>query len=212
MQGNPFSRELCNPLCAPVKLISDSSIIIDDLLRNQASATTAITYIYCNPKDPENQTATALVGSILKQLLAQLPTLPLSILDFYDKLSSKNDVPTSEQMLSLVLNTCKVYKKTFLVVDALDECEARRSFLPVLEQLGRAGVRVLVTSRPHKPDIADFFRNSSRLDIVASDDDIKLYVEEQISSNFKHKELAEKLSEDMRRTIVSTIMRNAQGL
>ena len=168
-----------------------------------------MTYLYCEAKD---QTTIALTGTVLKQLLAQLPSLPINISEFYVKLTSKNETPNIDQLLALTSNVCALYDDVFLVVDALDECQVRASFLPILSQLNRAGVKVLVTSRPYKPDIVDFFEDSARLDIIAADDDIEGYVAEQISCNFKYKDIAKRLSADMKTTIISTITKSAQGL
>lgn len=134
------------------------------------------------------------------------------VLDFYEKLSSKNDVANIDQLRSLLSNACASYNEIYLVVDALDEFQARPNFLPVLSQLNQTGVRVLVTSRPHKPDIADFFKNSPRIDIIATDDDIEGYVAEQINCKFAYKEIAERLSAEMKASIISTITKNARGL
>lgn len=70
----------------------------------------------------------------------------------------------------------------FIVVDALDECSevdgTRAKLLALLRTLSNT-VNLLVTSRD-LPSIATEFCETKRLEIYASDDDVRRYIENRI--------------------------------
>jgi hypothetical protein len=74
------------------------------------------------------------------------------------------------------------YPHVYIVVDALDECqnETRRQLCSKLLDLQKgADMRLMVTSR-FVPDVEDAFRLASRLEVEASDEDVKQFVVGQI--------------------------------
>lgn len=79
------------------------------------------------------------------------------------------------------------FTRTFIVIDALDECEAARKasrgFLPQLFNLQSATkLNIFATSRPIE-EIINFFGESPRLEIRAHDEDVKIFVNHELSLN-----------------------------
>jgi len=101
-------------------------------------------------------------------------------------------------------------KPTFLVVDALDECDTatRKRLLPLLESLGHSS-RLLLMSRK-EGDIGNALKNTSQISISAKDveNDIQEYicrkiklVDEEGSSNETLEVRDSALLEDVSKTL-----------
>ncbi|OBT55313.1 hypothetical protein VE04_04045 [Pseudogymnoascus sp. 24MN13] len=119
-----------------ISLIKELKARID--LEGSAS-TTALAYFFCDNKDSRRNTATAILRGIIYQLLCQKPMLCIILRDQYEKQREQLfDSPNSLQALWRIFLTISSHgslSKIFLVVDALDECEAESTemFLALLE-------------------------------------------------------------------------------
>jgi hypothetical protein len=97
------------------------------------------------------------------------------------------------------------------VIDALDECseeeKIREQLMTEVRKL-LPSVSLLVTSRDI-PDMKPKFTGAARLEIRASDGDIRQYLESRITT-----ELAEFLERDktLQSNILTTIVEKAQGM
>jgi hypothetical protein len=84
--------------------------------------------------------------------------------------------------VALFLAVSRGFPRTFVVIDALDECSELDSeddqrddnFVSAVQML-ESSVRLLVTSRPHNR-IQQAFEAASRVDILASNSDIREYL------------------------------------
>jgi hypothetical protein len=97
-------------------------------------------------------------------------------------------------------------------VDALDECEAtneRRLFLPLLQSLPHGSTRLFVTSRPNHEDIYYTFTTASQITIAAPDSEIERFVTEKME---ERKEFVERVTQDLKSQIISTICTRASGM
>lgn len=81
---------------------------------------------------------------------------------------------------SLIIQALAAFRQTFVVVDALDECENPSALLPALSRLGYK-LRLLVMSRDHE-DIRRQFRGRTIIYIQPRDlqQDIDRYVRQEI--------------------------------
>ncbi|KAH8708531.1 hypothetical protein GQ44DRAFT_815540 [Phaeosphaeriaceae sp. PMI808] len=90
--------------------------------------------------------------------------------------------PSLDDIFSALRDAVAQYPYVFIVVDALDECqrETRRQLLSKLLALQEeADVRLIVTSR-FVPDVEDTLRLAIRLEVKASNEDVKQFVVGQI--------------------------------
>jgi hypothetical protein len=121
------------------------SLLIDHLKARPRSRTFGIAYVYCDYRDQTHQTPTNILGAILKQLLQSLEKIPDYAFDICGeafRASEALDLSMAEHMLQL---TCKQFRKTYLCLDALDEC-SEETITPLLASIKRLRA-VLSTDR-----------------------------------------------------------------
>ena len=90
----------------------------------------------------------------------------------------------------LLVTLCNERERTYVVVDALDECDAiheRRLLLPLLESLPYGSTRLFVTSRPNHEDICHVFEKVSQIKITAPEPEIKRFVTEKMEEKGIHR-------------------------
>lgn len=167
-------------------LTSYSCTAIDELRRRPADSAAPLAYYYFDYQDHKSQTPLAVVSCLLRQLLEQRPELPASLMALYDARSTLEGGKLHEYE-RLLQETVQTSEATYIVLDALDECEDVKYILQFIDKLSRIGTcRVLVTSRPHiyerLPDGTSF----TEIKIEARDEDIRRYILEQCDAASIH--------------------------
>ena len=112
----------------------------------------------------------------------------------------------------LLVTLCNERERTYVVVDALDECDAiheRRLLLPLLKSLPYGSTRLFVTSRPNHEDIYHVFDKVSQIKITAPKPEIKRFVTEKME---ERKEFIERVTPELENQIISTICAQASGM
>jgi hypothetical protein len=143
-----------------------------------------VAHIYFNYKEQGSQGLSNILGSLLKQLCQQLPQLS-QIPPQLENLTSGRRTPSEKELFLALIETSKAFTQTFLVFDALDECDReiqRGTLLPMIHRMGENGFRVFMTSRRYADDIEERFRTVPSIEIVAHDDDIKSYIYERLDA------------------------------
>jgi hypothetical protein len=100
----------------------------------------------------------------------------------HQKHAGRGTKPSLDDIYSALRDVLTQYPYVHIVIDALDECqnETRRQLCTKLLDLQKgADMRLMVTSR-FVPDVEDAFRLVSRLEVEASDEDVKQFVVGQI--------------------------------
>ena len=162
-----------------------SSIIIDHLEQMfpyQDEIT--ITYLFCDYR--RQHALVDLYSGLLRQAVQRKSTISERVRAFYEKHSSKSTCPSNDAILDelrcvLASNSCA---RAFVVVDGLDECPisdgnhaVRHAFLRELLRLqNEEGFNLLATSRQDQ-EIAAHFEGFASVEIQASSEDIRYYVE-----------------------------------
>lgn len=85
-----------------------------------------------------------------------------------------------------------LFDKIFFVFDALDECDPqkqRRELLPLFVRMGRSGINIFATSRPHPRDIEDSLQEAVKIELSAQKDDITVYIQARIAENPRARDL-----------------------
>ncbi|RAO66282.1 uncharacterized protein BHQ10_002294 [Talaromyces amestolkiae] len=163
-----------------------TAIVVDHLYKIfYSDATIGIAYIYCNFKRQEGQTADFLFLSLLKQLVQQSPSIPDSVRALYDVYVNKRTPLSFDEVSRAVYSVIATYSRVFIVIDALDECQAtdgsRSRFLSEIFNLQlKSGASIFATSR-FISDITDRFKGNINLEIRASDEDVGRYLDGNIS-------------------------------
>jgi len=132
----------------------DSSLVVDWLCEWTRGQHTAVTCFYFDFAARKEQTATCMLGSLIKQMISRTEGIPAEI---WGALREQKDAVSGRRpqlgdivkMLQLITSS----QPTFMVIDALDECTAvqrYRLFDSLKEILEKSpGARIFVTGRPH---------------------------------------------------------------
>lgn len=164
-----------------------------DYLEEKASVENfGVAYIYFNYKEQDQQRPVHVLASLVKQLACQIQNLPKEIDDLRSKLAPRQKRPTLEELYTVLLVLTKSFSRTFVICDALDECDPeaqRRRLLPLFHRMGKDGLSLFLTSREHPEDIQHSFGQSAKVKLSAQDEDIARYIEQKIAENPRAKRL-----------------------
>ena len=126
-----------------------------DKLCNQASGrNTAVSCFYLDFAARKDQCATNVLGSLLKQIVSGMKTIPKEILQTFQQQKTtigghRPQLVDIVRMLQLVTSI----QPTFMCLDALDECDRvqRAKLLDSLKQILEKSprTRIFATGRPH---------------------------------------------------------------
>jgi hypothetical protein len=144
-----------------------------------------VAHVYFNYKEQASQGLSNIFGSLIKQLRQRLPRIQES-LPHLQNLIKDGRTPSQEELFNALVESSKSFVQTFIVFDALDECDQqtqRQTLLPMIHRMGEAGFRIFLTSRRYADDIEDSFRNAPSIEIIAHDDDIKSYIHDKIDAD-----------------------------
>ncbi|KAK4155941.1 hypothetical protein C8A00DRAFT_41494 [Chaetomidium leptoderma] len=192
-----------------------TSIVIDKLTTGfNDNDNIVIAYLYCNFRRKDEQKAENLIASVLKQLAQSRPSLPESVKSLHDKHKNKRTEPSFGEISQALQSVASVYSRVFVVVDALDECQASdgrhsRVLSEIFAlQANKCGANIFATSR-FIPEITTEFARSVQLEIRASDEDVKGYIEGHINRDMPrlrtHIDECPKLMEEIRIGISSAV-------
>jgi hypothetical protein len=165
-----------------------SSVMIDHLLAKAPTANFGVAYIYFNYNEQDQQRPVDILASVVKQLVIQSPQLSNELQVLYDDLKPKGKRPSSEDLYELLLATSKTFTRTFIVCDALDECnqtKQRERLLPLLHRMKESGFWIFLTSRPYPEDIQEYFSDSAKINLSAHKDDIQAHIRARIDGNIR---------------------------
>ncbi|RYP21890.1 hypothetical protein DL765_001966 [Monosporascus sp. GIB2] len=159
-----------------------TSIVIEYLQTNYKSS--SIAYLYCNVGRQGQQTTQGLFASILKQLVRNQSPLPKDVKDLYDRHKAQQSRPGLKEILVVLQSVISSDSRTFIIIDALDECQnhdsCRDNLLSeifTLQDMTR--LNIFATSRPQEVEAK--FNGSIVREIIAMDKDIEIYLDDQIS-------------------------------
>ena len=132
----------------------DCSLVVDRLCDQTRGQNTAVTCFYFDFAARKEQSATSMLGSLLRQVISGMERVPEEIsraLHEHKKAVSGRRPQLADVVKMLQLITSS--QPTFMVIDALDECTAvqrYRLFDSLKEILEKSpGARIFVTGRPH---------------------------------------------------------------
>jgi hypothetical protein len=104
--------------------------------------------------------------------------------DLYNRHKTKRTRPSLEEISRSLQAVATLYSRVFIIVDALDECQVsdgcRQRFVSGLFSLqAKCRANLLVTSR-FIPDITERFDQAVILEIHASSEDVRRYINGQM--------------------------------
>ena len=128
--------------------------MIDSLCDQGGGQNIAVVCFYFDFATRQEQSSTSMLGALLKQLVAGLGEMPGKMVQAYEE--QRNFIGGRRPRLTDIvkmLQTASSKKRTFICIDALDECvpEHRVKLLGSLNQILQKSpaTRIFVTGRPH---------------------------------------------------------------
>ena len=132
----------------------DSSLVIDKLCDEIVGEETAVACFYFDFASRNEQSPVNMLGSLLRQLVSGLDGIPEAVVRrFRNEKKAIGGRGLQVSGIMKMFQTITTTKRTFICVDALDECvpEHRMVILESLGQIvqGSLGVRIFLTGRSH---------------------------------------------------------------
>jgi hypothetical protein len=163
-----------------------TSIVVDELTtRFSDDLAIGIAYIYCNFRRQDEQKIDDLLAILLKQLAKGQPSLAGTIKDLYNRHKTEQRRPSLDEISRSLQAVTILYSRVFIIVDALDECQTyngcRTRFLSEIFGLQtKTGANLFMTSR-FIPEIIEKFNKGMQLEIRASNEDVRRYLDGHMS-------------------------------
>ena len=162
---------------------------------------------YCDFRDQKEQTATNIIGAILKQLIIRKEVLE-HVQKMFQKAHGRG--PRLLDMVQMLKQAVATLPRVFICIDALDEClpqhilELLVSLKDILPESRRA--RIFFTGRPQvRAEIARHFTDSITVPIIPKIHDIKRYLEKKLEMDSESDAMSDSLRADILRIIPQRI-------
>jgi hypothetical protein len=196
-----------------------SSTVVENVLQHCANGLeTAVAYFYFVFNDREKQSSELMVRSLICQLSQKCTTVPAALEALFASCNDGSSQPSLYGLLDVLREMIRTFPQSFIVLDALDECEDRSELMTIIESI--AGwqlekLHILVTSRRerdientlemlvHPGDITDL-----RAEVV--DKDIEAYIEHRLNVDKNLRKWQK--NPEIRREIEGALMEKAKGM
>ncbi|KAH0171297.1 hypothetical protein KCU67_g2249, partial [Aureobasidium melanogenum] len=184
-----------------------TSMVIDNLQRKfQGRSDIGIAYIYCNFEQHDERGIDRLLAGLLKQLLQRNPVVPRCVEDLYnDSKEHKHNGPPAQELVNPIVTAIGLFKKTFIILDALDECQSfpNSMLLKALFEIHQqTAANIFVTSR-RVSHIERAFVNCVSIDIRARPEDLTAYIKTRLEELQEFVQDRPDLQNSVRDTIIS---------
>ncbi|KAJ7841907.1 ankyrin repeat-containing domain protein [Mycena olivaceomarginata] len=188
-----------------------ASIVVNDLQENLANETTGVAVVYPRSQGNRGALPTNLLAAIWQQLALGKPVSSV-VHALYNKHCEQSTRPSLQEIYSVLHAAVLDCSSVYIVVDALDEYpeEHRDTLLRYLWKLGSAA-KLMLTSRPHI-GIDHIIPNVETLDVRASEEDIRRYLEGQILKSSRLSRHVDKPSSGLREVIEDKIVKRSDGM
>ncbi|EPE36939.1 hypothetical protein GLAREA_09102 [Glarea lozoyensis ATCC 20868] len=171
--------------------ILSSTTVQNVLEQHQASSgTRCVAYFYFDFADKDKQKHQKMLQSLAIQLLLQAPRTPDVLKSVFDKCLRGLRQPSTQEILHIIRSLIELSDDTFILLDALDECEEWIELLEdleVMESWHLDNLHILVTSRKEYQIEQTMLRLAGEaiisLEDSVIDGDIQIYVYERLLSD-----------------------------
>ena len=193
--------------------VDPSASIIKSIIQSNS---TACTYFFFDSRDAQASLRSydGLLRSITYQLCVCLDTLPGILVTAYKNCGSGTTLPSRDVLQQICSSAFQYLPETFIIIDALDECNEIGQVAAWLKKLLTAGggsLHVLITSRDKPGNIAHFSRIQQQ-EVIHLDDftdaDIQLYID----SRMKESPQLMLWSEEIQASIKQSLLKGAGGM
>ena len=186
-----------------------SSLVIDTLLKGIDGDDVAVAYVYCDFTIQNMQSTSAVLGSVLRQVVGALAEIPDEVQGVFKKAGRQADgcglrLPEILDMLTKFLPSLN---RAFICIDALDEfpTKQRAQLWNSLQRMVREcpNTRLFLTGRPQiRTEVEDYLaKEAEMVAIEPTLEDIIRYIEERLNGDLDKSAIDEGLREDIRRVV-----------
>jgi len=180
--------------------------MVIDRLRNADNM--AVACVYCDFHAQNEQSATALLGTLLKQVVSALEQIPEEVQRAFGKSKGRlgDRRPLLPDILEMLAESLACLERAFICIDALDEFPAdhRSELWESLQKIVhmRPNVRLFLTGGFQiRSEVKKYFpRTVKQLQISPSKHEIGLYMRMRLR-DLKHNAMDKELEADMLRII-----------
>ncbi|KAF4952519.1 hypothetical protein FGADI_6754 [Fusarium gaditjirri] len=194
-----------------------TSVVVEKLLnqfRNDGNI--GIAFVYCDIQRKDEQKAQDLLASLLKQLCQYRSSLPDAVKSLYTTNRDRRTRPSLDELSRTLKSVVLLYARTFLIVDALDECQHQEQFVTEILALQKnTRSNLFVTSRPIK-SIEKNFDTCSSLDVHAKNEDVMAYIDNRILElkvlQEDNKDMQEDIKSELKASIKRRVVDSVHGM
>lgn len=177
----------------------------------------ALHFFYCDYQDNQQQTTENIIGGLLKQALS-IAKFPEDVI--HSILDTKKERKKSEleDIIQCLSTTLRKFKKTYVCIDALDECnkEHRRKLIRHLKDIAASEslvIRFFFTGRPQIKEYINLHPATGvslplSVNLEASEEDIIAYICHKLEEDTK----VLGRTEDFKKEIIDEIVATSQGM
>lgn len=192
------------------------STIVEHVIALCGNSDHRYAYFYFDFNDPDKRTVEGMLRCMVNKLCLYYPTrLPTTVEELYKQCDEGNQRPGKEGLIKVLLSLLKSQNRTYLILDALDECirSERDKLFDVIRQVVEMlseDVHLLVTSRRErdiKESLDGLIDIKINLQGGGNDDDIKLHVKKSIANQKRWKSRPE-----IRQEIENVLVGKANGM
>lgn len=197
----------------------ESSSIIDHL-ETQLKDEDALAFHYCDYKTESSQILENIVCALIRQVATQSESAFEKLHKIYFSYQRKKSRIYSladadiQDLIKIIQELSKCFLNVWIVIDGLDECaEGRASIAKQLDQMcdpDNGNIKIAISSRLEN-DLGESLKAFESLEIMASRDDILLYVLSTVQGHMDSGELPIR-NMDLKATIVSRLVDGSRGM
>ena len=187
--------------------------MIDTLCDGIGDDSVAVAYVYCDFSTPNAQSASTVLGSLLRQVVGALTHIPDDVQTAFERSKRQADGCGLRllEIVEMLIKSLSSLKWSFICIDALDEfpLKSRPQLWECLQRVVRqcSNTRLFVTGRPHiRDEIGKYFPSAAgMLPISPSKDDIGLYLKMRLERDPEVDVMDDDLQADILRVIPESI-------
>lgn len=162
-----------------------SAGVLEDILKTSLKDVgKAVAFFYFDFTDTQKKSCESMIKALLTQLSLKCIETPAALNELYASCLNRGHWASTEALFSTLEKMVIEFPETYLILDALDECDDRSKTLEIikrLESLKSKNLHILITSRKEadiERSITSFVSQKLCVDLQASlvDEDIRSYV------------------------------------
>ena len=194
-----------------------SSLVIDTLCKQARGQNIAVLYLYCDYQARKDQSATKIIGSLLRQVAAATARVPDEIRGAFEESKKRGGKRLRlPDMLKLFVSIISSMERVYICIDAVDELlpQNRSEFLRALRQVVEktSNVRLFLTGRPYIRRELDkhLTRGAYIIHIVPDQEDITRYLSRKIDDDDDRD--SDLMTENLKDDIMKTMLEKFSGM